>query len=132
MTLSQAEASPPTILIVEDDLQFQVLLSKYLSIKGYNVVVANNGEQGIETFRSCQPDLIITDIVMPEIEGVAMIQQIRAIDADTPVIAISGGSSRFSEDYLLYAEKFGANEQVSKPFELDDLLQLVRKHLRFN
>ena len=132
MTLSQAEASPPTILIVEDDLQFQVLLSKYLSIKGYNVVVANNGEQGIETFRSCQPDLIITDIVMPEIEGVAMIQQIRAIDADTPVIAISGGSSRFAEDYLLYAKKFGANEQVSKPFELDDLLQLVRKHLRFN
>ncbi len=129
MALTQAEVSIPTILIVEDDLQFQVLLSEYLSLKGYNVIVANDGEQGIKMFRSCQPDLIITDIVMPEVEGVAMIQQIRMVDRDVPVIAISGGSSRFAEDYLLYAGKFGANEQVSKPFELGDLLQLVRKHL---
>ena len=127
--LAEYENLPQTILIIDDDPQFCLLMAEFFSEEGYSVVVAEDGKQGLESLDICQPDIVITDIVMPEMEGVELIKKIREEDKSIPVIAVSGDSSRFSESYLSYARILGANEQVSKPCDLDNLLEIVQKQL---
>src|SRR5262249_50108254 len=85
-----------------------------------------DGSYGIHSFRQRRPDLVITDIIMPDQEGIATIRELQKIDATIPIIAISGGGPLQSQlDYLKLARQFGAVATLWKPFRAATLRELV-------
>lgn len=130
MVVEQKSGRSSSILVIDDNPQIRQLLSEYLTDKGFSVAIAETGMAGINQYAESEPDLIITDIVMPDMEGVELVKMIRERNQEIPIIVMSGGGSSCSpETYLKYARKFGASEQLAKPFELDVLLSLIRKYL---
>jgi DNA-binding response OmpR family regulator len=120
------------ILIIEDDVAVRELILQTLSRAGYDVIAAEDGEQGINLFRSRNPDLVITDIVMPQKEGLQTIIELKQESPSVKVIAMSGGGRHSNMDYLKLARKFGARRTVSKPFMRDEMLAAVREVLAEN
>lgn len=118
-----------TVLVVDDDTQFRGYLAELLDSQGFRVLQAENGKEGLEMYRRHHPALIITDIVMPEEEGIGMIWHIRRDTTTVPIIAVSGGNRGYGEDYLRMAAKLGVNATLTKPFPHRDLLQLVGRLL---
>lgn len=117
------------ILIVDDDAPVRRTLEKILSKQGYEVVVAADGREGAMLFRHRRPDLVITDLIMPNQEGLGMIARIRAEDPGARIIAISGGGRVGNTDFLKMARMVGAMETMAKPFAMDDILARVRRCL---
>jgi DNA-binding response OmpR family regulator len=113
------------ILVIEDDRQVRMLLKKILTREGYDVIEAEDGQHGLRQFRENGADLVITDIIMPEKEGLETIQELKQ-DSDVSIIAISGGGRISPDDYLKLAAKFGASCTLSKPIEKQVLLDTVR------
>lgn len=113
------------ILLVDDDARFRKIIAKTLSTAGYDVVEARNGSDGIAAARHSRPALVITDLVMPEKEGIETIRELRREHPGLPIIAMSGYtvSSNF---YLQAATKLGADTSLAKPFGSDELLTAVR------
>ena len=94
---------------------------------GFKAYSARNGRLGVQLARSLKPDLIVTDIVMPEKEGIATIIEAKAASPDTAVIAISGGGAYGRTDnFLQWAEQLGADEAMAKPFPMSQLLSAAR------
>lgn len=116
------------ILIIEDDELLLDLLSKTLQAAGHTVMAAVNGRQGLKAFREEPADLVITDIVMPEQDGVGVAMALRKESPGTPLIAISGGVSR-SPLYLDLAKKLGASRVIAKPFPPAKILRAVNELL---
>lgn len=118
------------ILLIEDNNSFRRLVTRLLTRGGYEAVAMENGRAGLKALRKSGPfDLLITDIVMPEIEGIDLIGQVREHHPDIPIIAISGGGRNSPDDYLKMAQKLGANATLAKPFANSELLSLVQKML---
>jgi CheY-like chemotaxis protein len=117
------------ILVVDDDSLVRDTLVRILERKGYQVLVASDGLCGLSMFRSEQPDLVITDIIMPEKEGLQTIREIRSECPDARIIAISGGARIGNMDFLNFAGKLGASEIMPKPFDPTDLVNLVSRCL---
>jgi DNA-binding response OmpR family regulator len=99
-----------------------------LTRHGHVVHEAADGRQGLKLFRLLRPALVISDIVMPEGEGIETIRQIRQEAPETPILAISGGSYRSL--YLRAADSLGASASLEKPFKPDDLVAAVENLLR--
>jgi DNA-binding response OmpR family regulator len=118
------------ILVIDDDILVQDTIVRILERKGYQVLVAGDGARGVRMFRSEQPDLVITDIIMPEKEGLETIREIRGQRPDARIIAISGGARIGNMDFLDVAGKLGASEIMSKPFDPADLVALVSRCLQ--
>lgn len=116
-----------TILIIDDEPQTRTMLKVMLENEGFGVTLASDGNEGIERFRQMPTDLILTDIVMPEKEGVETIVELRKIYPATPIIAMSGGGSIASYDYLDHARLLGANDTLRKPFTRQKLLDTISK-----
>lgn len=116
------------ILIIEDDELLRGVLAAALERAEHTVVQASNGQEGVDLFRACPADLVLTDIVMPVQEGVETIMQIKRLRRDVPIIAMSGGVPN-SRLYLNIAAKFGAHRVIGKPFTPQQLLQLVGEFL---
>jgi len=114
------------VLIVEDEPELLTLMADSFRRADVEVYTARNGEVGLELFRAVRPDLVITDIVMPAKEGVALIMDIRKTGSDAPVIAISGGGARSCKDYLRWAKELGAALVLQKPFRMSILLMMAR------
>jgi len=114
-----------TILLIDDDDQFRKFMHELLTEKNFEVVVAENGETGLAHYLSEKPDLIITDIVMPEKEGIGLVIAIRDSDSSTPIIAVSGGNLGNADSYLDMAKKLGVNATLTKPFSADDILKEI-------
>ncbi|MDZ8117952.1 response regulator [Pontiella agarivorans] len=117
------------ILIIDDDETIRNVFKRFLDGKGHEVVVAADGRQGLRLVEEAPVDLVITDIMMPETDGLEVVMAIRGKEADIPVIAISGGMHAMPMDFLPMAKKFGACDVLYKPVELDDLLGAVEKAL---
>lgn len=117
------------ILIVDDDLAVLSLFQQFLESSGYSVAVAPDGKKGLQMLRQRQPDLIITDIMMPEMDGLELLMDIRKHHSEIPVIAISGGMKIQPGNFLPQAAKFGARRIFQKPVSLADLLQAVQELL---
>jgi DNA-binding NtrC family response regulator len=128
---SEASASRQ-ILIIEDDSAVRELILQTLSRAGYQVIGAEDGQQGLNLFRANNPDLVITDIVMPQKEGLQTIIELKQEAPGVKVIAMSGGGRHCNVDYLKLARKFGARRTVSKPFMRDEMLAAVREVLAEN
>ncbi|MBV9528982.1 response regulator [Sphingomonas sp.] len=117
------------ILVIDDDPFVRTTIRRILVRAGYDLWVAENGDQGLECFKRDRPDLVITDIIMPEREGIEVIRAIRAIDPAARIIAISGGGRIGAADVLAFAAKFGAREVIGKPFEPSELTDSVARCL---
>ena len=117
------------ILVIEDDEIVRGVIRRVLQSKGFDVLEASDGKQGVDVFREESADLVITDIVMPNKEGLETIRDLRRLDPQVKIIAISGGGRNTPDDYLDVAEKFGALRTFEKPFEWDDLIQAMTELL---
>jgi two-component system KDP operon response regulator KdpE len=114
------------ILIVDDERQITRVLRTSLQSSGYEVTVANNGLEAFDLFKSTSPDLIITDLAMPEMGGIELTRAVRRI-AETPIIVLS---VREQETMKVAALDEGADDYVTKPFSMPELLARVRANLR--
>jgi DNA-binding response OmpR family regulator len=117
------------ILVIDDDVMVRHTISKILRHGGYEVVLAEDGVRGMAAFRKERPDLVITDIIMPEQEGIATISQIKREVHDAKIIAVSGGGRIGNADFLSMARKLGASDILAKPFLPEDLLGRVKSCL---
>jgi YesN/AraC family two-component response regulator len=100
-----------------------------LERSGYDVVEASTGKEGIRLYRENPTDLIITDLIMPEKEGIETIHELKRDFPDVNIIAISGGGRIGPEDYLHMAKMLGAQRTLSKPVERETLLKTVNELL---
>ena len=110
------------ILIVEDEATLGRVLCDSLRSEGYDVTLATNGIEGIETFKSLHPDLIIADIMMPQMDGLTMVETIRKMNSRVEVLFLSARSG--AED-VVEGFRRGGNDYLRKPFSLDELLARV-------
>lgn len=117
------------ILVIDDDPAIVRAIRKILERADYEVLEAEDGKQGLEVARREHPDLIITDLIMPEVEGIETIQTLRAEFPDTKILAVSGGGAMGPGTYLIDAEILGADRGMAKPFMPDELLAAVEELL---
>ena len=117
------------ILIIDDEQIVLEVLRKILEREGYEVVTAFNGAEGIELFRQKPCDLVITDMVMPEKDGLQTILDLRKETPDLAVIAMSGGGTISKERYLAVAGYLDGIITITKPFSLESITGAVAKLL---
>lgn len=116
------------ILLVEDDPQVRSMMSETLTQEGYAVDEAINGKEAVAHFRETPADLVITDIIMPEQDGVETIHTLRREFPDVNIIAISGGSANIRGEYLLgTANALGAVKTFNKPVDMAELLNTIKE-----
>ena len=113
------------ILIIDDNDAVRSTMARILDLAGYATVTAADGNEGLARMRVERPDLIITDIIMPEKEGIETIRSILAERPDAKIMAVSGGGRHGTLDFLSAARKLGAAEVLQKPFEPDELVSRV-------
>jgi DNA-binding response OmpR family regulator len=117
------------ILVIDDDAGVRETIKQTLDERGYEVITATNGALGLAAFRNAPPDLAITDIVMPVMEGLQTIRELRCERPDLPIIAISAGDRAARHDFLEIARQLGVWEIVVKPFDPDEFAALVESCL---
>src|SRR5512133_2949887 len=113
------------ILVFDDEPSILLMLKKMLEKAGHDVDVALNGREGLEMFEKNKPDLLITDIIMPEKEGLETIFELRRKYPDLKIIAISGGGRIGPDGYLPGAKLLGANAVFTKPLVPKEFVQAV-------
>lgn len=119
----------PRILIIDDDDIIKRMLRRMLTRAGYDVLDAADGKEGIERFRENDVDLVITDLIMPEKEGLEMIMELKTDFPDIKIIAMSGGAQMGPEGYLQLADALGAQRTLKKPIAREDLLAAIEEIL---
>lgn len=117
------------ILVIDDDEKIRTVFSRFLGRYGYAVDCAADGKKGLDQLEAEPPDLVITDIMMPEADGLEVVLSMRGKHPDIPVIAISGGMHSAPLDFLPMVKKFGAVKVFYKPVELEKLLEGIRELL---
>ena len=117
---------PPHILVVDDEPQITRVLRTSLSAQGYDIRVANSGEMALEIMKYWSPNMIITDLSMPSIDGIQLTRRVRAV-SQVPILVLS---VRDKEQQKVEALDAGADDYVTKPFGMNELLARVRANLR--
>jgi len=117
------------ILVIDDEAPVLSLFGQLLESAGYSVALASDGQEGLRLLKQQKPDLIITDIMMPEMDGLELLMTIRKQYPEIPAIAISGGMKIQPVSFLPQAKKLGAKRVFVKPVELSTLLQAVQELL---
>ena len=115
------------ILLIDDDAEFCVFLQEVLEHAGYEVVVAHNGREGVACYEATSIDLVITDVLMPEQEGLETITFLQHINPQVKIIAVSGGGLTGRMDFLYVAAALGVRRTLRKPFSQQELLEAVRE-----
>jgi DNA-binding response OmpR family regulator len=113
------------ILVIDDDASVREVVSEMLRLEGHEVVIAENGRDAVPLLAARHIDLVITDLIMPEKEGIETISEIRRSDSRIPIIAISGGGRLGPGDYLETARYIGADATLAKPFARQELLATI-------
>lgn len=115
----------PAILLVDDDEPMRKMLGITLTKLGYQVTEARDGREALRLFAAEPPDLVLTDMVMPDKEGVEVIGELRRLQPDLKIIAMSGGGRGDATDYLKVARLMGAAHTLHKPFSTADLTDAI-------
>jgi DNA-binding response OmpR family regulator len=115
------------ILVIDDEEQICEMLHKKLESSGYEVEEAPNGKVGLKLFRENPFDLVITDIFMPEKEGLETIRELRKDFPELKIIAITGGYSSGPDELLNVARMLGANRTFPKPFKLKEIVETINE-----
>ena len=113
------------ILVIDDSRTITELLWNCLSSEGFEVITAENGNEGIKAIEEYQPDLVVTDIIMPERNGIEVVMYLNLYYPDTRVIAMSSGGTISAQDHLINIEKLGADFALKKPFSSEELLSAI-------
>lgn len=114
------------ILLVDDDPVLSELVSYILTSEGYEAIVANDGEEGLRKFQASDPDLVVLDVTMPEMDGFEVCRRIRILSS-VPVIMLT---AQGAEDSIVKGLDMGADDYVTKPFQLKPFMARVRANLR--
>ena len=114
------------ILIVDDDRQVREVLHQIFIAAGYNCLLANDGREGVEVFKAGRPPLVVTDLKMPGITGIELLQQVRAVDDDVAVIVLTGAADVKT---AIASLKLGAHDFIMKPVNMDELLIATERAL---
>jgi len=120
----------PTVLVVEDDVVVRETCAMLLEDAGFNVVAAINGIDGLRKFHKIKPDVVLTDIIMPEKEGISLITDLRRGSKDVKIVAMSGGGRIGNMDFVTLATALGANAGLRKPFDDQELVETIRAVLK--
>ena len=119
----------PGVLIVEDDKELREMISISLTRRKFTVIEAANGKEAILHFKPSVTDLVVTDLIMPDEDGLKVIMKLRELKPSIKIIAISGGGKAGPGSYLNLAMALGANAVYSKPFSLNDLVAKIEEWL---
>src|SRR5438067_2764858 len=114
------------ILIVDDDRQVREVLHQIFVSAGYHCLLANDGREGVEAFKAGRPPLVVTDLKMPGITGIELLQQVRAVDDDVAVIVLTGAADVKT---AIASLKLGAHDFIMKPVNMDELLIATERAL---
>ena|SRR5581483_2006335 len=114
-----------TILVVDDNELFRLEVVGFLRRRGYTVTEAKTGDHGVRLARRSNPDIILTDLVMPDLDGIEEIKQLRAELPKTKIFAMSGGARRRNVDLLRLAGKIGADALFEKPLNMKAVLDAI-------
>ncbi len=115
------------LLLIDDDIFFRELIKDILIDYPVNVIEAPDGDQGLELLKKEPVHIVITDIIMPEKEGLESIIEIIQKYPGVKIIAVSGGGNTGTTQYLDMAESLGAHETLAKPFEASELIEKINK-----
>jgi CheY-like chemotaxis protein len=123
------------ILVIDDDDLVRNVITKMLEREGFKVITAVNGKEGVELFYTDPADLVITDLIMPEKDGIETILELKKAFPEIKIIAISGGGQLGpgkvgATDYLSIAKAYGASCILTKPVEMNILINAVNKTLQ--
>jgi DNA-binding response OmpR family regulator len=113
-----------TILVIDDEANICTSLHERLTREGYNILTASDGRKGLRVYHGHLIDLVITDVLMPELDGLEVVRALRRLGTAIPIIAMSGGANR-DLDFLIEAAEFGATRTISKPFRVEELVAMV-------
>jgi DNA-binding response OmpR family regulator len=122
-----ADGSAGRVLLIDDDPALLWLMGQAFAAAGYTIKSAENGRKGLGLIDAYQPDLVVTDIVMPEMEGIAAILEIRRKPRPPKIIAISGAGPGGRRNYLKWAKHLGADEVLAKPFRMSQIVALSNR-----
>ena len=117
------------ILIVDDDVAVRTVINKLLEVAGHEVELAFNGQEGLDLYKKNPADLVITDIFMPQKDGLDTIRELRQLRADVKIIAITGFDTGPNHGYLELAGDLGAARTFTKPFDIKDLVEAAEELL---
>lgn len=115
-----------TVLIIEDEVELAEILGDYLEVEGYAVKIAFDGEKGLELFKTCSPDMVLLDIMLPKLDGMTVCKRIRQT-SEIPILMLSAKSGEMDKVISL---GIGADDYVTKPFSPLELVARVKAHLR--
>ncbi|MBV8801794.1 MAG: response regulator [Gammaproteobacteria bacterium] len=114
-----------TILLVEDDDLVRDMLAQMLERASHTLITATNGEEAVEVLKKTEPDIMVTDIIMPKKSGITLISEVRNKHPDMEIIAISGGGRLDPTGYLDLSESIGASVSFEKPVDKLALLMAI-------
>jgi CheY-like chemotaxis protein len=121
--------SEPVVLLIDDDQAVLESLKLLLEANGYRVVTAPDGLRGVAAFQEHAPAVVVTDILMPEQDGIGALREMRRLRPDAKIVAMSGGGKIDKSDYLTVAEKLGADVGIEKT-DVGKLLDILPDLLR--
>jgi len=119
----------PRVLIIEDETELREMIKTSLIRRKYTVMEAVNGKDALTHFKPSMTDLVVTDLIMPEEDGLKVIMKLKEIKPSLRIIAISGGGKAGPGGYLNLAKALGANAVLSKPFSINDLISKIEELL---
>lgn len=122
---TEKKADMQSILVIDDDKLMCMALARILVSAGYTVTQAFDGDEGLQLYRTYGFDLVITDLIMPDKEGIQIIRELRKENSSIRIIAMSAGGRGGATDYLKWARLMGAKQCLSKPIKREDLLNAV-------
>ena len=117
------------ILLVEDDSTLSFIISDALEREGFEVISADNGSEGLDKFRTENPEIIVTDVMMPKVDGFEMVRQIRMIAPAVPVLFLT---ARTALDDVVKGFELGGNDYIRKPFQILELVVRIKALLKRN
>jgi CheY-like chemotaxis protein len=118
-----AETAPkPLALVVDDDLAYRLFMRQFLELAGFEVILESNGRLALRQLEEHPVTLLVTDLFMPEIEGLELIEMVRRAFPAIRIVAVSGGGAQGDDGYLRIAKLFGAHALLHKPFSGSELI----------
>jgi CheY-like chemotaxis protein len=117
------------IVVIDDDDQVRYFIRRTIEKEGHSVSEAADGAEGVRAFQDSATDLVFCDLIMPNKEGLETIRELRALDSNVRIVAISGGFYQTGVDYLPLAKALGAITVLRKPFHRADIVELLQQHL---
>lgn len=115
-----------TVLVVDDDPGIRKFIRKVLEKENLTIVEASDGHEGLKLFRDNAPTVVLIDVIMPEMDGLAAIEEMKRIDGQSRIVAMSGGLVLIPQAYLDEASNLGADHTLAKPIDRQQLVKTIR------